>query len=241
MSLPKLGVPYYSLTLPSGSNVQYRPFTVKEEKVLLIANETKNQKNISNAIKTVLNSCVLQEENKPSKKIEDMPIFDAETLFLHIRMKSVGEYSEFKYKCEECEGSPEIGVRLDLRNLEIENGEKLKSSNKIMLTEEIGVELEFPTFNLLLEEPKKENNSLIALDIIKKCIVSIFSPTQIYTRKDFVEKELDEFLDSLTQEQIGKISSFFENMPKLTYNLTFECPCGEVSTRKLSGLSDFFS
>lgn len=241
MSLPKLGVPYYSLTLPSGNNVQYRPFTVKEEKVLLIANESKNQKNITNAIKNVLNSCVLQEQGKQPPKIEDMPIFDAEMLFLHIRMKSVGEYSEFKYRCEECEGSPEIGVRIDLRNIVIENSDKIKSSKKIMLTDEIGVELQFPTFDLVLSENKNENNSLMALEVIKKCIVSIFNPTEIYTRKDFVDAELDDFVDSLTQEQVNKISSFFENMPKLTYELKFECPCGEVSTRKLTGLSDFFS
>lgn len=240
MALPKLGIPYYSLNLISGKTIQYRPFTVKEEKVLLIANETKNQKNIVNAIKNVLNSCILQEGSDPIK-VDDMSAFDAELLFLHVRMKSVGEYSEFKYKCEECEGSPEVGTRIDLRNIEIENSIDTKE-NKIMLTDEIGIELEYPTFRMVLEQEtdSSKNNSLIALEIIKNCIIKIFTPTEIYTRKDFTREELENFIDSLTQEQLNKISLFFENMPKLIYNLSVECPCGIVSTKKLSGISDFF-
>ena len=241
MALPKIGVPYYSLKLVSGKTIQFRPFTVKEEKILLLANESKNQKNISNAIKNVLNSCVMQEEGSNPNRVEEMAVFDVELLFLHIRMKSVSEYSEFKYKCEECEGTPEISTRLDLRNIVIENNDK-KKENKFMLTKEVGVELCYPPFKVLLENENssKEENPFSALEIIKNCIVSVFDSNQVYNRKDFTDTDLNEFIDSLTQEQLMKINSFFEDMPKLTYNLEVECPCGVVSKKKLSGISDFF-
>jgi hypothetical protein len=241
MALPKIGVPYYSLKLVSGKNIQFRPFTVKEEKILLLANESKNQKNISNAIKNVLNSCIMQEEGNPPINVEELPVFDVELLFLHIRMKSVGEYSEFKYKCEECEGSPEVSTRLDLRNIIVENNEK-KKETKLMLTKEVGVELRYPPFKVLLknENSSKEKDPFSALEIIKDCIVSVFDANQVYQRKDFTDQDLNEFIDSLTQDQMLKINSFFEDMPKLTYNLEVECPCGLVSSKKLSGIADFF-
>jgi len=240
MSLPKLGAAYYPLKLVSGKTIQFRPFTVKEEKILLLANESKNQKNVSNAIRNVLNACILQEENSPVKKIEEWPIFDVELLFLHIRMKSVSEYSEFTFKCDECEGSPEVNTKLDLRNIVIENNEKKES--KIMLTNEIGVELTYPPFKILLEEENsdKKSNMFSALEIIKKCIVSVFDSNQVYDKKDFTDQDMNEFIESLTQDQILKINSFFEGIPKLTYNLEVECPCGLISKKKLSGIADFF-
>jgi len=241
MALPKIGVPYYSLKLISGKTIQYRPFTVKEEKILLIANESKNQKNVSNAIRNVLNSCILKEGESSNIEVEELSVFDVELLFLHIRMKSVSEYSEFKYKCEECEGSPEVTTRLDLRNIIVENNDK-KKENKIMLTNEIGIEMRYPPFRVLLENENSsdEKNPFSALEIIKSCIVSVFDKNQVYQRKDFTDKDLNEFIDSLTQEQMLKINSFLEDMPKLVYNLEVECPCGLTSKKKLSGIADFF-
>lgn len=243
MSLPKLGIPYYHLDLISGKSIQYRPFTVKEEKVLLIANESKNQRNIANAIKNVLNECILQEDPQNKILVDNMAIFDAELLFLNIRMKSVGEFSDFKYVCSECEGNPEVSVKLDLRNIEIENNSN-KKNNRIMLTDSVGIELNYPTFNFMIQQSEVSentlNNTLLALEVIKNSISAIFTGTEIYTKKDFAQEDIDNFLDSLTQEQVKKISEFYESMPRLVYNLKVECPCGVVSTKKLSGISDFF-
>jgi len=246
MALPKIGIPQYELRLISGKSIQYRPFTVKEEKVLLIANESKDQKQISSALRTVLNNCIIQDENpKYQVLVEDLPMFDVEHLFLHIRMKSVGETSDFNVTCEECEGSPTVKTSIDLRNVRIEN-EDYGESEKIMLTPTVGIEIQYPPFRALLKksgstDKSPEENPLLAIDMISECIISIFDDKETYTRKDFSKKEIDDFVDSLSQVHLKKINEFFERMPKLVYDLRVECPCGKVLERKLQGINDFFS
>jgi predicted ATPase len=244
MALPKIGIPYYTLELISGKNIQYRPFTVKEEKALLIANESKDKNAVSNAIRNTLNACILQEENKEKIEIESLPMFDIEYLFLNIRIKSVGETSEFNYTCDECEGSPVVKTKIDLRKVKVEN-EKNGDNQKIMLNDSVGVELQYPPFSVFLGKnmvsTAGETDPLMAIDMISDCIVTVYDEKQVYTRKDFTDKEIKDFVDSLTQEQLKKINNFFENMPKLVYDLEVECPCGTVSKKKLQGISDFFS
>lgn len=240
MALPKLGVPYYDLELVSGKKIQYRPFTVKEEKALLIASESKDKSAIVNAVRNTLNSCILQEEdNKIS--IENLPMFDVELLFINIRMKSVGEMSEFNYICEECDGSPSVKTKIDLRKIRVENKDK-GGTKKIMITSNVGVELQYPPFKTFLSKNSSEaSSSVLALDMISDCILNVFDEKQVYTKKDFSEKEIKEFVESLTQEQLKKMNSFFENSPRLVYDLEVECPCGKKSTKQLQGISDFFS
>lgn len=243
MALPKIGIPYYELELISGRRLQYRPFTVKEEKALLLANESKDKSSAINAIKNTLNACVLQEENNKIN-IEQLPMFDIEQLFLHIRMKSVGEMSEFNYTCSECENSPVVKTKLDLRNVRVENqGNGI--NKKVMLTDTVGVELQYPPFKVFLGKNAlssgTEPSALVAIDMISDCIVAVYDEKQTYTRKDFTEKEIKDFVDSLTQDQLKKINEFFEDMPKLVYDLKVTCPCGTVSERRLQGISDFFS
>lgn len=245
MALPKIGIPQYHLKLISGKSIEYRAFTVKEEKVLLIANESKDQRQISNALRTVLNNCIIQDENaKNPIVVEDLPMFDVEHLFLHIRMKSVGETSDFNVSCEECEGSPTVKTSLDLRNVRIENEEN-GESERIMLTPTVGVEIQYPPFRALLSKTgnnkSPEDNPLMAIDMISECIVSIFDEKETYTRKDFSKKEIDDFVDSLSQIHLKKINEFFERMPKLVYDLKVDCPCGKTVERKLQGINDFFS
>lgn len=244
MTLPKIGIPYYTLELISGKTIQYRPFTVKEEKALLIANESKDKNAVSNAIRNTLNACILQEEMKEKIEIESFPMFDIEYLFLNIRMRSVGEMSEFNYTCDECEGSPVVKTKLDLRKVEVENKDN-GENKKMMLTDSVGVELQYPPFKVFLSKnmvsTAGETNPIAAIDMISDCIVSVYDEKQVYTRKDFTDKEIKDFVDSLTQEQLKKINNFFENMPKLVYDLEVNCPCGTVSKKKLQGISDFFS
>lgn len=243
MALPKIGIPYYELELISGRRIQYRPFTVKEEKALLLANESKDKTAAVTAIKNTLNACILQEDNN-RVNIEQLPMFDIEQLFLHVRMKSVGEMSEFNYTCEECEGSPVVKTKLDLRNVKVEN-EGNGNSRKVMLTDTVGVELQYPPFKVFLGKnaanASAELNALVAIDMISDCIVTVFDEKQTYSRKDFTDREIKDFVDSLTQDQLKKINEFFEDMPRLVYDLKVTCPCGTVSERKLQGIADFFS
>lgn len=240
MALPKIGIPYYTLKLISGRTIQYRPFTVKEEKVLLMANESKDKKSLSNAMRTTLNACILQEGDNRIL-VEDLPMFDVELLFLNIRMKSVGEMSDFNVVCEECEGSPNVKTSLDLRNVRIENKESGESET-IMLTDSVGIEIEYPPFRSFMDKGELSgDNPLLALEMIEDCIISIFDDKEVYNRKDFKQREIKEFVDSLTQEHLKKINLFFERMPKLVYDLKVECPCGKTLEKKLQGISDFFS
>ena len=243
MALPKIGIPYYSLKLISGQTIEYRPFTVKEEKALLLANESKDKSVITNTIKNTLNACI--KDNPENKiKIEDFPMFDIEQLFLNIRMRSVGEISEFNYTCEECEGNPVVKTKIDLRNVRVEN-ENSGGSRKVMLTDNVGVEIQHPPFKAFLSKnlvsTESETSAMVALDMISDCIVNVYDEKQIYTRNDFSDREIGDFVDSLTQEQLKKINDFFETMPKLVYDLEVECPCGQTIKRKLQGISDFFS
>lgn len=246
MALPKIGISQYDLKLISGKNIKYRPFTVKEEKVLLIANESKDQKQISSAIRTVLNNCIIQEEGEKNPVVvEDLPMFDVEHLFLHIRMKSVGETSDFNVTCEDCEGSPQVKTTMDLRDVRIENEEN-GEPEKIMLTPTVGIVIQYPPFRALLKkmgsgEKATEENPLMAIDMISECITTIFDEKETYSRKDFTKKEIDDFVDSLSQVHLKKINEFFERMPKLVYDLRVECPCGKIVERKLQGINDFFS
>ena len=241
MALPKLGIPYYTLELISGKTIQYRPFTVREEKALLLANESKDKSGVSNAIRNTLNACIKTEEGEEKVLVENLPMFDVELLFLHIRMASVGEMSEFNYTCSECEGPPSVKNKLELRQIKVENRDVVRD-NKIMLNDDVGVELRYPSFKVLTNKNGINPNSAInAIDMIGDCIVSVYDKNQVYTRKDFTELEIKDFVDSLTQEQLKKINGFFETMPKLTYNVRVDCPCGMVSERKLEGIADFFS
>jgi len=243
MALPKIGIPQYKLDLISGQTIEYRPFTVKEEKILLMANESKDQKTITNAIRNVLNQCIISQEGRPKTLVEDMPMFDVEQLFLHIRMKSVGEMSDFNVTCEECEGSPTVKTQIDLNNVVVENRDH-GSVEKVMLTPDVGIELSFPPFKSLMNvNPKNssgEDDPMVALDMISECIVSVYDDKQTYKRSDFSKREIDEFVDSFTQEHLKKINVFFDKMPRLTYDLEVECPCGKIMRKKLQGITDFF-
>lgn len=246
MALPKIGIPYYTLELISGNVIQYRPFTVKEEKALIMANESKDRGAISNAIRNTLNACIMPEEGSEPINVENFPMFDVELLFLNIRMRSVGEFSEFNYTCSECEGNPVVKTKLDLRSVRVENADYANTDKaKIMLTDDIGIEVNYPPFRTFLGKngltEKSANNPIVAIDMIADCISSVYDKDQVHTRKDFTEREIREFVDSLTQEQLKKINQFFENMPKLVYDLSVECPCGVTETKQLEGISDFFS
>ena len=229
MSLPKLNSPVYEAILPSTEKViKFRPFLVKEEKVLLTAMEDGSQTALMNAIKTILKNCVQGKIN-----VDRLPLFDIEYLFLKLRSKSVGEISEIGLKCTdtECGGVNQISINMD----EIEVYKPEGHNRKIMISDEIGVMMSYPVIKTagITEED--------GLEIVKDCIEMVFTEEETHERDSFTKKELDEFIDSMDTKQFGKIKEFFDTMPKLQHTINYKCEkCGENKEVTLQGLDSFF-
>ena len=229
MSLPKLNSPVYEAILPSTEKViKFRPFLVKEEKVLLTAMEDGSQTALMNAIKTILKNCVQGKIN-----VDRLPLFDIEYLFLKLRSKSVGEVSEIGLKCTntECGGVNQISINMD----EIEVNKPEGHNRKIMISDEIGVMMSYPVIKTagITEED--------GLEIVKDCIEMVFTEEETHERDSFTKKELDEFIDSMDTKQFGKIKEFFDTMPKLQHTINYKCEkCGEDREVTLQGLDSFF-
>ena len=229
MSLPKLNTPVYEAILPSTEKViKFRPFLVKEEKVLLTAMEDGSQTALMNAIKTILKNCVQGKIN-----VDRLPLFDIEYLFLKLRSKSVGEISEIGLKCTdtECGGVNQISINMD----EIEVNKPEGHNRKIMISDEIGVMMSYPVIKTagITEED--------GLEIVKDCIEMVFTEEETHERDSFTKKELDEFIDSMDTKQFGKIKEFFDTMPKLQHTINYKCEkCGEDKEVTLQGLDSFF-
>lgn len=239
MALPKLGIPYYSTKLISGKEIKFRPFLVKEEKALLMASESKDSKLIINTIKNTIMNCI-----SPDTPInfDSVPLFELEWLILNIRMKSVGEASNFKLKCSECEEMN--ACSLDLNTITIDNKENAQEV-RIMLTPTVGVTLQQTPYRILekidILDIEKVDERKLYIENILECVVNVFDENQVYTKKDFSNKELMDFMDNLTQSQFMELGKHLENPPKLSYTINKKCEkCGHENTRKLTGISDFF-
>jgi hypothetical protein len=242
MSLPKLNVPVYEAILPSTETViKYRPFLVKEEKILLTAMESEDEKSISIAIKQIINNCV-----QGTLDVERLPTFDIEYLFLRLRAKSVGEEVKIGLKpfpCSQnngelCENSTEVAINLE----EVKVVKNEKHTNKIMLSDGIGIVLSYPNIEKLQDVMgTKKSQTSQGMDMIKDSVSMIFTEEETFERDSFSEKELDEFFDSLTSDQFTKIRDFFETMPQLKHTVKYKCStCGEDKETTVQGLNSFF-
>ena len=229
MSLPKLNTPVYEAILPSTDKViKFRPFLVKEEKVLLTAMEDGSQTALMNAIKTILKNCV-----QGNLDVERLPLFDIEYLFLKLRSKSIGEISEIGLKCTdtECGGVNQISINMD----EIEVTKPEGHNRKIMISDDVGVIMSYPVIKTagITEED--------GMAIVKDCIEMVFTEEEQHERDSFTSKELDEFIESMDTKQFGKIKEFFDTMPKLQHTINYKCEkCGEDKEITLQGLDSFF-
>ena len=229
MSLPKLNTPVYEAILPSTDKViKFRPFLVKEEKVLLTAMEDGSQTALMNAIKTILKNCV-----QGNLDVERLPLFDIEYLFLKLRSKSIGEISEIGLKCTdmECGGVNQLSINMD----EIEVTKPEGHNRKIMISDDVGVMMSYPVMKTsgITEED--------GMAIVKDCIEMIFTEEETHERDSFTSKELDEFIESMDTKQFGKIKEFFDSMPKLQHTINYKCEkCGEDKEVTLQGLDSFF-
>jgi len=239
MPLPKIATPTYELELPStGETIQYRPFLVKEEKLLVIALESEDTKQITTAIKTVIKNCILTK----NIKVEALPTFDIEFLFLNIRGKSVGEELEVNIICPD-DGETQVPVTINLDDIQVQKNEE--HSNKIKLDSSIMMEMKYPS----LDEFIKNNfdfNDKNAMDqsfeLIGSCIDKIFTEEEVWSTADVTKKELSDFLDSMNSSQFKDIEKFFETMPKLSHTLKVTNPVTQVESEVvLEGLASFFA
>jgi hypothetical protein len=243
--LPKIDVPLYEITLPLlKKKVKFRPFLVKEEKILLMAAESEDEKAVILAIKQIITNCLVSKID-----IDDLPILDFEYLFLHLRARSVGENIDLQYTCnndinkgEENKKCNHI-VKLSFNALEIEPKLNEKEVNKIELTPKLGIVLKYPTFGSVdaLTGKKDISATELVLNTIISSIDYIYDNESIYYAKDTSKEELIDFVDSLTREQFSQIQNFFENIPKLTKKIDFNCDkCGYSDTIEIEGIQSFF-
>lgn len=239
MPLPKIIAPTFELELPSTKEtIKYRPFLVKEEKLLLLALESEDPKQITNAIKTVIKNCL---ETKDIK-IENLPTFDIEFLFLNIRAKSVGEEVEVSIICPD-DNETTVPVKIDIESIQvIENSEH---TNKIKIDDNIMMEMKYPSLDQFIKNNFDFSNQNVteqSFEMIANCISKIYTEEEVWSDSDVTKKELTDFLDQMNSSQFKQIEKFFETMPKLSHKIKVKNPKTKVESEvTLEGLSSFFS
>ena len=233
MALPKINNVLYDLELPSsGEMIEYRPFLVKEEKILLMALEGKDEKEMVKAIKQIITQCVATEKFNVNK----LAIVDLEYLFLNIRGKAVGDVStiSLEHKCGEV-----ISLDIDLSKVEIVNNKNI--SDLVNLTEDIMIRLKPPSLDNVIGVANK-NQIDVVMDIVRECLVEIIQGEDVFSAQDHTKGELDEFLNSLNSGQFQKIQTYYESLPKMKQDVEYTCPkCGKTETETLEGLASFFA
>ena len=239
MPLPTITTPSYELELPStGKKIKYRPFLVKEEKLLVLALETESTKDISNAIKTVLKNCIQTR----GVKVDKLPTFDIEYLFLNIRGKSVGEEIEVNLIApDDKETSVPVTINID----DIKISKSKNHSNKIKLDDSLMMEMKYPSLDEFVKNNfdfTEEVNMDQSFDLIASCIDKIYNDEEVWSTADCTKKEVKDFLEQMNSLQFKNIEKFFDTMPKLSHSVTFTNPKTQVeSTVVLEGLSSFFA
>ena len=239
MPLPKIATPVYELELPStGETIQYRPFLVKEEKVLVIALESEDTKQITTAIKNVIKNCIQSK----GIKVETLPTFDIEYLFLNIRGKSVGEEIEVNVTCPD-DGVTQVPITINLDDIQVQKNED--HTNRIKVDDSIMMEMKYPSLEQFIKNNFnfEDGNAMEqSFDLIATCIDKIFTEDEVWAVEDCTKKEIVEFLEQMNSSQFKEIEKFFETMPKLSHSITVKNP----KTKKenaivIEGLAGFFA
>ena len=235
MALPKLEVPKYMMTVPStGNEIEFRPFLVREEKLLLLAMEEQTDTATHNAVLDLVHSCTFGDLGKKSD-----PMFDIEYAFIKIRSKSVSETIDVRLLCPD-DGETYVDKSIDIEDIQILVDEN--HSSHVELTDTLAIDFTYPTMDTTLKATKIESETERVFFIIKSCVQTINFGEDSYNIVDISKKELNEFVDSLTQEMFEKLQSFFSTMPKLRHVLDVENPkTGVVSQVALEGLGDFLN
>jgi hypothetical protein len=238
MPLPTIATPTYSLELPSTKKtIKYRPFLVKEEKLLVLALETENQKEITTAVKSVIKNCIQTR----GVKVETLPTFDIEYLFLNIRGKSVGEEVEVNIVAPD-DGVTQIPVTIDLDDIKVVDNPE--HNRQIKLNDELVMEMRYPSLEQFIKNnfDVNESNFDQSFELIASCVGKIYSDDEVWSTDDVSKKEVIEFLEQMNSIQFKEIEKFFETMPKLSHTVKVTNPKTKVESEVvLEGLSSFFA
>lgn len=230
MSLPTLNTPTYELILPSSNKkIKYRPFLVKEFKILLTALESEEDE-ITRVLLELIDSCTF---NKLDLNV--LANFDIEYIFINLRAKSIGETTDLVYKCS-CEH--ENKVQLNLLDLKVTKPDNF--TNRIMVTDDVGVIMRYPKFNEMMDIYSNLNSDKV-IELISNCIETIFTQDEMFNTKEYKKEELISFVETFNKSQFEKLESFFVNMPRLIHNMQSICEnCGKENDIVLEGLQNFF-
>tara|TARA_B100000123_G_scaffold62403_1_gene43706 strand:+ start:1420 stop:2136 length:717 start_codon:yes stop_codon:yes gene_type:complete len=238
MALPRLknDVPRYEMTVPSTEEVvKFRPFLVKEQKVLLVAIESKDNKQILNSMLDSISSCV------PNVKLDDLSTFDVDYMFTQIRSKSVGETSTVMHACIKCNEENEVKIKLD--DIKVDIPQNWKNTTEVKISDDITVELKFPTYKDVSSIDFNEDtpDTEVLMDTVRACMKAVKTDDEYILIKDETKEEVENFINSLTNQQLEKITEFATNSPKLSHTQMYECKkCKTENKIELNGLQDFF-
>lgn len=232
MALPQLATAKYELTLPStGEKVEYRPFLVKEEKILMIAQSTGKQEDILRSVEQIIGECTFNKLNT-----QKLPLFDLEYMFLQLRSKSVGADSTVMITCPD-DRKTKVEVTINLE--EVQCHKEVGHDNNIKLTDSIGIIMDYPRVNAI--SSIVDSDAETAFNIIRGCVRQVYDAENVHDRSEMNDKELDEFLESMNHEQFVKIQDFFDTMPKVKHSVKVKNPnTGVESDVVLEGLNSFF-
>ena len=237
MPLPRIATPTYELVLPSSNKkIKYRPFLVKEEKVLIIALESQDQKQIANAVKSIIKSCILSR----GIKVEKLSTFDIEYLFLNIRGKSVGEDIEVMVTCPD-DGKTQVPMSINIDSIQVKKSDE--HNPDIKLDEQFTLRMRYPSLsefiksNFTMEDMKVDDT----FELIASCVDQVYSEEESWTQEDCTKKELVDFIEQLNSSQFKQIEKFFVTMPKLSHKVKVTNPNTKVESEiVLEGLQNFF-
>ena len=239
MPLPKINTPTYELVIPStGKKVRYRPFLVREEKILILALETEDMTQITNAIVEILTECILTK----GLKIVELATFDIEYIFLNVRAKSVGEVIDVNVTCPD-DGTTQIQTEINIDDIKVQKDKK--HTNLIKLDDKLSMKMQYPSIKQFVEnnfEVQNTTNVDQSLGMITACIEQVYSEDESWTATDFSGDELKDFVEQMNTKQFKNIENFFTTMPKLSHKVTVKNPKTKVeSDVVLEGLASFFS
>ncbi len=240
MPLPKINTPTFELVLPStGKKIKYRPFLVREEKILIMAMESNNTNQITDAIVQIMNDCIITR----GIKVEKLSTFDIEYLFLNVRAKSVGETVEVNVTCPD-DGETSVQMEIDIDSIKVQKNKGHR--NTIKLDKDLSMKLRYPSLDQFIESnfdaDEEGSNVSQSLSMITSCIDMIYNEEESWNASDSTQKELEEFIEQLNTKQFKQIENFFSTMPKLSHTILVKNPKTEVESEVvLEGLAAFFS
>jgi hypothetical protein len=232
MPLPKIDQPLFEMTIPSNNKkVMYRPFTVKEEKILLIAQESKDMSQVVTAIKQIITNCLVDVDP------DSLAVFDLEYIMLKLRAKAVNNEIEFTIKDPETE--EEVDVKLDINDIEIERNES--HTDIVNVTDDIVLKMKYPSIEYLMTMGENNPDEAEAMfDLIRQCIDAVVQGDNVYKIKDFTQDEVNDFIDGLTSDIITKVKDFFDTMPQMKYEYKYTNKNGKEQTFVAKGTETFF-